>query len=127
MAMGDSVPAGAVMVDGLGVGDVGSIVLRDRRHLSEDGLVIIVATLDAASGYVLAGPDIVTRGFVYVRESEELLAGAREVVRDALGRMTTADLRDFGSVKTRIREAVSSYVYRKTKRSPMILPILMDV
>ena len=125
--VGESVPAGAVLVDGLGVGDVGSAVMRDRRHLSEDGLVIVVATLDAATGHVLAGPDIVTRGFVYVRESEELLTGARDVVKDALGRMSAAELRDFGSAKTRIREAVSSFVYRKTKRSPMILPILMDI
>ncbi len=127
MALGEPVTAGAVMVDGLGVGDVGSIVLRDRRHLSEDGLVIVVATVDAASGRVLAGPDIVTRGFVYVRESEALLDGARDTVRDALAKLDARDMRDFGSVKTRIREAVSSYLYRKTKRSPMILPILMDV
>lgn len=127
MTKGEPVTAGAVMVDGLGVGDVGSIVLRDRRHLSEDGLVIVVVTVDAASGRVLAGPDIVTRGFVYVRESEPLLDGARDTVREALAKLDARDMRDFGSVKTRIREAVSSYLYRKTKRSPMILPILMDV
>lgn len=115
------------MVDGLGVGDVGNVVLRDRRHLSEDGLVIVVATIDARTGEVLAGPDLVSRGFVYVRESEKLLDDARDQVRDVLGRMSAADKRDFGSVKTRIRETVSAFLYRKTKRSPMILPILMEV
>ncbi|BFJ84087.1 ribonuclease J [Ruthenibacterium sp. CLA-JM-H11] len=127
LALGEPVTAGAVMVDGLGVGDVGNIVMRDRRHLSEDGLVIVVATVDRASGQVLAGPDIVTRGFVYVRESEELIEGAREQVCHALAGISAQDMRDFGNVKTRIRETVSSYLYRRTKRSPMILPILMEV
>ena len=127
LTVGEPVPAGAVMVDGLGVGDVGNVVLRDRRHLSEDGLVIVVATIDARTGEVLAGPDLVSRGFVYVRESEKLLDDARDQVRDVLGRMSAADKRDFGSVKTRIRETVSVFLYRKTKRSPMILPILMEV
>ena len=122
-----TVPAGRVFVDGYGVGDVGNVVLRDRRHLSEDGLVIVVATIDARTGEVLAGPDLVSRGFVYVRESEKLLDDARDQVRDVLGRMSAADKRDFGSVKTRIRETVSAFLYRKTKRSPMILPILMEV
>ena len=127
LSLGEPVTAGAVMVDGLGVGDVGNIVMRDRRHLSEDGLVIVVATVDEASGQVLAGPDIVTRGFVYVRESEELIDGAREQVCHTLAGMSAQDERDFGNVKTRIRETVSSYLYRRTKRSPMILPILMEV
>ncbi|WP_367925018.1 ribonuclease J [uncultured Ruthenibacterium sp.] len=127
LSLGEPVTAGAVMVDGLGVGDVGNIVMRDRRHLSEDGLVIVVATVDEASGQVLAGPDIVTRGFVYVRESEELIDGAREQVCHTLAGMSAQDMRDFGNVKTRIRETVSSYLYRRTKRSPMILPILMEV
>ena len=125
--LGGTVTAGKVFVDGSGVGDVGSVVLRDRRHLSEDGLVIVVATIDARTGEVLAGPDLVSRGFVYVRESEKLLDDARDQVRDVLGRMSAADKRDFGSVKTRIRETVSAFLYRKTKRSPMILPILMEV
>lgn len=127
LTLGDPVPAGAVMVDGLGVGDVGNVVLRDRRHLSEDGLVIVVATIDSATGEVLAGPEIVSRGFVYVRESEQLLEGAREQVCEVLNRMDDMDKRDFGGVKTRIREAVSAFLYRKTKRSPMILPIIMEV
>ena len=125
--LGGTVTAGKVFVDGSGVGDVGSVVLRDRRHLSEDGLVIVVATIDARTGEVLARPDLVSRGFVYLRESEKLLDVARHQVRDVLGRMSAADKRDFGSVKTRIRETVSAFLYRKTKRSPMILPILMEV
>ena len=123
----ESVTAGAVLVDGLGVGDVGSTVLRDRRHLSEDGLVIVVTTVDGSSGTVLAGPDIVTRGFVYVRESEELLDGARGAVREMLGNLNRRDMLDHSMVKMKIRETVSSYLYRKTKRSPMILPIIMEV
>ncbi len=127
MSIGEPVTAGAVMVDGLGVGDVGSIVLRDRRHLSEDGLVIVAVTVDGRRGTVLAGPELVTRGFVYVRESEKLLEEACAQVREVLSRTTAADLRDFSALKTNIREAVSAFLYRKTRRSPMILPILMVV
>ena len=115
------------MVDGLGVGDVGNVVLRDRRHLSEDGLVIVVATVDSATGEVVAGPDLVSRGFVYVRESEELMEEARRLVSQCLDRCTEEHVRDWNSVKTRVRETLSSYIYRKTKRSPMILPVLMEV
>ena len=125
--LGEPVTAGAVMVDGLGVGDVGNVVLRDRKHLSEDGLVIIVATVDSKSGKVLAGPDLVSRGFVYVRENESLMDGAQSIVENALQRCVDENVRDWNSVKTRVREALSSYIYRRTKRSPMILPILMEV
>ena len=124
---GEPVTAGAVMVDGLGVGDVGNVVLRDRKHLSEDGLVIIVATVDSKTGKVLAGPDLVSRGFVYVRENESLMDGAQSIVENALDRCVDEHVRDWNSVKTRVREALSSYIYRRTKRSPMILPILMEV
>ena len=120
----EPVQAGAVLVDGLGVGDVGNVVMRDRRHLSEDGLVIVVAAVEPISGRVVSGPELVTRGFVYVRESEELIDGARDTVRE---KITPGDMRDFSSVKTRIRETVSSYLYRRTKRSPMILPIILEV
>ncbi len=123
----EPVTAGAVMVDGLGVGDVGNVVLRDRKHLSEDGLVIIVATVDSKTGKVLAGPDLVSRGFVYVRENESLMDGAQSIVENALDRCVDEHVRDWNSVKTRVREALSSYIYRRTKRSPMILPILMEV
>ena len=120
-------PAGEVFVDGYGVGDVGAVVLRDRKHLSEDGLVIIVATVDSKTGKVLAGPDLVSRGFVYVRENESLMDGAQSIVETALDRCVDEHVRDWNSVKTRVREALSSYIYRRTKRSPMILPILMEV
>ena len=125
--LGAPVTAGAVMVDGLGVGDVGNVVLRDRKHLSEDGLVIIVATVDSRTGKVLAGPDLVSRGFVYVRENESLMDGAQSTVEMTLNRCVEERVRDWNSVKTRMREALSSYIYRRTKRSPMILPVLMEV
>lgn len=125
--LGEPVTAGAVMVDGLGVGDVGNVVLRDRKHLSEDGLVIIVATVDNRTGQVLAGPDIISRGFVYVRENESLMDGAQEVVEQTFEHCASERVHDWNSVKTRVREALSSYIYRRTKRSPMILPILMEI
>ena len=125
--LGEPVVAGSVMVDGLGVGDVGNVVLRDRRHLSQDGLVIIVATVDSRTGQILAGPDIVSRGFVYVREAEKLIDDARDQVRQVLEKCRAENVRDWNSVKTRVREAASAFMYRRTKRSPMILPILMEV
>lgn len=122
-----SVQAGAVMVDGLGVGDVGSIVLRDRRHLSEDGLIVVVVTIDAVSGQVLAGPDIVSRGFVYVREAENLMNDATEVVRKTMENCTSGGVREWGNIKQMVRDDLSRFVYNKTKRSPMILPIIEEV
>ena len=122
-----AVPIHIYPLGGLGVGDVGNVVLRDRKHLSEDGLVIIVATVDSKTGKVLAGPDLVSRGFVYVRENESLMDGAQSIVENALDRCVDEHVRDWNSVKTRVREALSSYIYRRTKRSPMILPILMEV
>ena len=126
MKLGEPVTAGAVMVDGLGVGDVGNVVLRDRRHLSQDGLVIVVATV-SADGQLLAGPDLVSRGFVYVRESEELMDEARRLVIQCFERCRAERTHDWNSVKTRVRETLSAYICRRTKRSPMILPILMEV
>ena len=125
--LGEPVTAGAVMGGGVGGGGGGEVVLRDRKHLSEDGLVIIVATVDSKTGKVLAGPDLVSRGFVYVRENESLMDGAQSIVENALDRCVDEHVRDWNSVKTRVREALSSYIYRRTKRSPMILPILMEV
>ena len=122
-----TVPSGAVMVDGYGVGDVGNVVLRDRHHLSEDGIVIVTVAVDGRTGQVVSGPEIVSRGFVYVRESEELLDGARTQVEMALDRSLAENLHDWASVKARVREALSGYIYRRTKRSPMILPILLEV
>ena len=127
MTVENTVTAGAVMVDGYGVGDVGNVVLRDRHHLSEDGIIIVTAAIDGSNGQVLSGPDLVSRGFVYVRESEELMEGARTQVELALDRSLADNLHDWASVKARVREALSSYIYRRTKRSPMILPILLEV
>ncbi|WP_294499926.1 ribonuclease J [uncultured Gemmiger sp.] len=127
MVLEGTVPAGAVMVDGYGVGDVGNVVLRDRHHLSEDGIIVVTVTIDGRSGRVLSGPELVSRGFVYVRESEELMDGARTQVEIALDRALADNAHDWNSLKTRVREALSSYIYRKTKRSPMILPIVMEV
>ena len=127
MSVVGSVPAGRVLVDGLGVGDVGSIVLRDRRHLAEDGLIVVVATVDNATGELLSGPDIVTRGFVYVREAETLIDEIRETARHALELCCSNPHCDWATMKTRVRDELSRMLFHKTKRSPMILPIIMDV
>ncbi len=121
------VTAGKVMVDGLGVGDVGSMVLRDRRRLSQDGLMTIVITMDSHTGEVLAGPDIVSRGFVYVRESEQLMRDAKAVINKTLQKCLAEEHRDWAEIKLSIREALSIFLWQKTKRSPMILPIIMEV
>ena len=123
----DKVPAQGILVDGLGVGDVGNIVLRDRQHLSENGLIIIVVTLEKYSNQVLSGPDIVSRGFVYVRESENLMEECRYVVNDALDRCLSSNVSDWGKIKTEIKDTLSDYLWKKTKRNPMILPIIMEV
>ena len=120
-----SVPSGQVLVDGLGVGDVGNIVLRDRKHLSQDGLMIVVVSMDKESGQIIAGPDIISRGFVYVRESENLMEEARGVVRSALS--DGEDITEWSYLKTLIKDTLKEYVWQKTKRSPMILPIIMEV
>jgi ribonuclease J len=121
-----SVHTGAILVDGLGVGDVGNIVLRDRQHLAEDGIMIVVMTLERHSNVVLAGPDIVSRGFVYVRESEDLMGQAKEVVDDALDSCLDRGITDWGKIKTVVKDALSDYLWKRTKRSPMILPIIME-
>lgn len=121
------VPAGRILVDGLGVGDVGSIVLRDRKHLAQDGLIIVVATIESESGTVLAGPDIVSRGFVYVRESEELMGRARKILTDTLQKCMESDTREWNAIKTKLKDALSDYIYIQTKRTPMILPVIMEI
>lgn len=123
----NGVPNGQVFVDGLGVGDVGNIVLRDRRHLSQDGLMIVVVAIEKYSGEILSGPDIISRGFVYVRESEELMSEAREVVREALASCESTSMSEWSYVKTLIKDTLRDYLWHKTKRSPMILPIIMDI
>lgn len=121
------VPAQGIFVDGLGVGDVGNIVLRDRQHLSENGLLIVVVTLEKYTNQVLSGPDIVSRGFVYVRESENLMDEARNVVSDALEKCLSKNTTDWGKMKNEIKDSLSDYLWKKTKRNPMILPIIMEV
>ena len=120
------VHTGAILVDGLGVGDVGNIVLRDRQHLAEDGIMIVVLTLEKYSNQLLAGPDIVSRGFVYVRESEDLMGEARVVVEDAIDSCLDRRVSDWGKMKTAIRDALGDFLWKRTKRRPMILPIIME-
>ena len=125
-AITDHVAARGILVDGLGVGDVGNIVLRDRQLLSENGLIIIVLTLEKGSNQVLAGPDIVSRGFVYVRESENLMEEALEVVETALERCMKRNVTDWGKIKIEIRDSLGDFIRKRTKRNPMILPIIME-
>lgn len=121
------VPVGDILVDGLGVGDVGNIVLRDRQHLAEDGILIVVLGLDGATDELVSGPDIVSRGFVYVRESDELMDEARIVVNEAVNSCLDRGIADWGKLKSSIKDSLGEYVWRKTKRRPMILPIIMEI
>ena len=123
---GGEVPSGAVMVDGLGVGDVGSIVLRDRKHLAEDGLIVVVAAINAKNKRIVSGPDIISRGFVYVREAEDMINGARDVAKAALEESISSGVRDWTTLKNRMKDEVSRYVYNKTKRSPMVLTVIQE-
>ena len=121
------VPVGAILVDGLGVGDVGNVVLRDRQHLAEDGIMVVVMSLDRVGGELVAGPDIVSRGFVYVKESDELIEEARQIVEEAIVRCLDRGITDWGKLKNTTKDALSDFVWKKTKRRPMILPIIMEV
>lgn len=125
--LANPVPAGRLLVDGLGIGDVGTAVLRDRKHLSEDGLLVVVVTVDATTGVVIAGPDIVSRGFVYVKEAEDLMEELRKMSQAALDRCSAEGARDWNSLKTAIKGDLSDYLFKKTKRSPMVLPIIMEI
>lgn len=125
--VGGKVPVGSILVDGLGVGDVGNVVLRDRQHLAEDGILIVVMSLDKVGGFIVSGPDIVSRGFVYVKESDELMDEARQVVDDALQDLVDRGITDWGKLKATTKDVLSEYVWKKTKRRPMILPIIMEV
>ena len=127
MKFGATVQSGRVLVDGLGVGDVGSIVLRDRKHLAEDGIIIAVITVDSVSGDIISGPDIVSRGFVYVRESEDLMKNAADVITNAYDQAVYQNAGDRTAIKGRVRDALSKYMYEQTMRSPMILPIITEV
>ena len=122
-----TVPAGKIFVDGTGVGDVGSVVLRDRKHLAQDGMIVVCVNLSAQDGAILTGPDIITRGFVYVKESEELLEDLREVAMEAIERCQRKRVRDWSTIKTAIKNDLSGYLYKTTKRNPMILPVIMEI
>jgi len=122
-----SVPSGRILVDGLGVGDVGNIVLRDRQHLAQDGLIIIVLTMDSSTGEVVAGPDVISRGFVYVRESENLMDDVKSVVRHEISKCEERGIRDWSTIKSTVKENLRDYIFIKTKRNPMIIPIIMEI
>ncbi len=122
-----SVPSGKILVDGLGVGDVGNIVLRDRQHLSQDGLIVIVMTMDSATGEIVSGPDVVSRGFVYVRESENLMEEVKGVIKEEVRKCEEQNIRDWATIKSNLKDNLRDYIFTKTKRNPMILPIIMEV
>ena len=122
-----TVPVGNIMVDGLGVGDVGSIVLRDRQHLSQDGLIIVVMSMDGSTGEIVAGPDVISRGFVYVRESENLMEDLKRLLRDEVRKLEEDGIRDWSTIKSKVKDELRDYIFVKTKRDPMILPIIQEV
>ena len=122
-----TVPSGKVYVDGTGVGDVGSVVLRDRKHLAQDGMIVVCVNLSAEDGEIITGPDIITRGFIYVKESEELMEELREVALEAMDRCRRKRVRDWSSIKSAIKNDISGYLYKTTKRNPMILPVIMEI
>ncbi len=124
---GAIVPAGMVLVDGTGVGDVGSVVLRDRKHLAEDGMIVVCVSLSSQDGGMISGPDIITRGFIYVKESEELMDELRAVATEAIERCQRKHIRDWAAIKSAIKSDLSGYLYKSTKRSPMILPVIMEI
>ena len=115
------------VLDGTGVGDVGSVVLRDRKHLAEDGMIVVCMNLSSEDGALLTGPDIITRGFVYVKESEELMEELKEVALEALDRCQRKRVRDWSTIKSAIKNDLSGYLYKHTKRNPMILPVIMEI
>ena len=122
-----SVPSGKILVDGLGVGDVGNIVLRDRQHLSQDGLIVIVMTMDGSTGEIVSGPDVVSRGFVYVRESETLMEDVKKVINQEVRNFEEEGIRDWSTIKSTLKDDLRDYIFQRTKRNPMILPIIMEV
>ena len=125
--LGGTVTAGKVFVDGSGVGDVGSVVLRDRKHLAEDGMIVVVTSMSGEDGSLVSGPDIITRGFVYVKESEGLMEELRRVAMEALERCEKTHTTDWAAIKGEIKNDLSGFLYKKTKRNPMILPVIMEV
>ena len=126
-AFNGQVQAGVILVDGLGVGDVGNVVLRDRQHLSQDGLIIVVLTMNGATGEIIAGPDIISRGFIYVKESENVMEEIKNVARHEVYKFELRETKDWSTIKNALRENLKDYIFAKTKRNPMILPIVMEV
>ena len=122
-----TVPSGKILVDGLGVGDVGNIVLRDRKHLAQDGLIVIVISVSSETGEITASPDVISRGFVYVRESEDLMEEIREVATKAFIDAKKSGINDWSSLKLKVKHSLSSFLYSRTKRSPMLLPVIVEV
>ena len=122
-----TVQAGRVLVDGTGIGDVGSVVLRDRKHLAEDGMLVVAMTLSREDNSLISGPDIITRGFVYVKESESLMEELREVAMETLDDCQYRNISDWATIKSAIKSELSRYLYKKTRRNPMILPVIMDI
>ena len=123
----DEVPSGRILVDGSGVGDVGSVVLRDRKHLAQDGMIVVCVTLSEEDGSVLAGPDIITRGFVYVKESEDLMDALKYLTNDTLDYCRGRGIKDYTTIKAAIKNDLSSFLYKNTKRNPMILPVITEL
>ena len=124
---GETVPSGRILVDGLGIGDVGNVVLRDRQHLSQDGLIIVVLTLDGVSGEVVAGPDVITRGFIYVKDSENIMEGIKAEVRQEVRECEYRGIKDWTTIKNIVKDNLRDYIFNRTKRNPMIIPVIMEV
>ena len=122
-----TVPSGKIFVDGTGVGDVGSVVLRDRKHLAQDGMVVAVVSLSSEDGSLVSGPDIITRGFVYVKENEEIINDLKLLVSEVVWDYADRRTRDWSAMKSTIKGRISDYLYKKTRRSPMVLPVIMDI
>ncbi len=125
--IGASVPSGKVFVDGTGVGDVGAVVLRDRKHLAQDGMIVVCVSISTYDGMIVTGPDIITRGFIYVKESEEMMEELRQVALEAIDRCSRKHIRDWTAIKTAIKNDLSGYLFKTTKRNPMILPVIMEI
>ena len=127
LAITGVVPTGGVLVDGLGIGDVGNVVLRDRKHLSQDGLIIVVMAIDRDNGTLVSGPDLISRGFVYVRENEDIIESSRELARRIIADYGCIDGSEWQNLKNRIKDELHRYIFEKIKRNPMILPVIMEV
>ena len=127
IGLGETVPFGEVLVDGLGIGDVGNVVLRDRKHLSQEGLVIIAMAYDRTQNALVSGPDIISRGFIYVRENEDIIEQARDIVRAIVYSYGRIESADWPQIKNRIKEEIHRFIYEKMKRNPMILPVIVDL